>query len=199
MSPNWTKGAKGKMKRNTFTNNSGGTKPVLRKGFPILLGGLVLVLAMAMLSGCSTPEATPSQPAVPEPPELSYSVTVSAVPIQISSGNLHWHRELPDDSYTLEDVALEIHNFGDFDVPVAQLEIRVDDDASLFNIDLVVAGGTKESIALQPMMAGFDGGIHRVYLSLLDDKGGVLYQDEGEDIGPLEPVAGSGSWHSMPS
>jgi hypothetical protein len=187
------------MKRNTFNINSGGAKPAPRKGSPLLLGGLVLVLAMAILSGCSPSEATPSQPVAPEPPELSYSVTVSAVPIQISSGNLHWYRELPDDSYTLEDVTLEIQNFGDFDIPVAQLEIRVDDDASLFNIDRVVASGTKESIALQPMMAGFDGGIHRVYLSLLDDKGRVLYQNEGEDIGPLEPVAGSGSWQPMPS
>jgi len=187
------------MKRNSFTNNAGGTKPAPRKGFPIWLGGLVLLLAMALLSGCSPSDATPSQPVIPEPPELTYSVTISAIPIQVSSGNLHWHRELPDDSYTLEDLALEIRNFGDFDIPVAQLEIRVDDDAGLFNIDRVVAGGTKESIALQPMMAGFDGGVHRVYLSLLDAKGGVLYQNEGEDIGPLEPEEGTGSWHSMPS
>jgi len=187
------------MKRNTFTNNFGGAKPAPRKGFPLLYGGLVILLAMALLSGCSPSDTTPSQPVITEPPELTYSVSVSAVPIQISSGNLHWHRELPDDSYTLEDVALEIHNLGDFAIPVAQLEIRVDDDAGLFNIDRVVAGGTKESIALQPMMKGYDGGIHRVYLSLLDDKGVVLYQNEGKDIGPLEPVPGTGSWQPMPS
>jgi hypothetical protein len=173
------------MRRNSFTT--------------LFLGGLVLLLAMALLSGCSPTNATPSQPVTAEPPELSYSVTVSAVPIQISSGNLHWHRELPGDSYTLEDLALEIHNLGDSDIPVAQLEIRVDDDTSLFSVDLVVAGGAKESIALQPMMVGFDGGVHRVYLSLLDNNGGVLYQGEGQDIGPLEPVAGTGSWQSMPS
>jgi hypothetical protein len=173
------------MKRKTFTT--------------LLLGGLALLLAMALLSGCSPSNATAGQPATTEPPELSYSVTVSAVPIQISSGNLHWHRELPNDSYTLEDMALEIHNFGDSDIAVAQLEIRVDDATGLFSIDRVLAGGTKESIALQPMLAGFDGGVHRIYLSLLDDKGRVLYQDEGQDIGPLEPVPGTGSWQPMPS
>jgi hypothetical protein len=172
------------MKRNSFTT--------------LLLGGLAIVLALALLPSCSSSEAAPAQPVVPEPPELSYSVTVSAVPIQISSGNLHWQRELPDDSYTLEDVTLEIHNFGDSDIPVAQLEIMVDDDIGLFNVDRVVAGGARESLALQPMMAGFDGGVHRVYLSLLDDKGGVLYQNEGQDIGPLEPTPGTGSWQPVP-
>jgi hypothetical protein len=186
------------MKRNTSTNNARRDKPAPRKGLSLLYGVLALVLAIAPLLGCSPPDAAPSQP-VAQPPELTYSVSVSALPIQISSGNLHWHRELPDDSYTLEDVALEIHNLGDSDVPVAQLEIRVDDDTGLFNIDQVIAGGTSESIVLQPMMAGFDGGVHRVYLSLLDDKGRVLYQNEGEDIGPLEPVPGTGSWHPMPS
>ncbi len=172
------------MKRDSFT--------------ALLFGGLGILLALALLSGCTSSEAAPAQPVVPEPPELSYSVTVSAVPIQISSGNLHWQRELPDDSYTLEDVTLEINNFGDSDIPIAQLEIRVDDDTALFNIDRVVAGGAKESLALQPMMAGFDGGVHRVSLSLLDDKGGILYQTEGEDIGPLEPIPGTGSWQSVP-
>jgi hypothetical protein len=159
-----------------------------RKSFTTLfLGGLALLLAIVLLSGCSPSGTTPGPP------------VVSAVPIQISSGNLHWYRELPDDSYTLEDLALEIQNFGDSDIPVARLEIRIDDDTGLFSIDRVVAGGTKESIALQPMMAGFDGGVHRVYLSLLDDKGGVLYQNEGQDIGPLEPTPGTGSWQPMPS
>jgi len=94
---------------------------------------------------------------------------------------------------------VEIHNLGDFDISIAQLEIMVDEDASLFNINLVIAGGTRENIALKPMMAGYDGGVHRFLVSLLDDNGGVLYQNEGEDIGPLEPESGTGSWHSMPS
>jgi hypothetical protein len=173
------------MKRNSFTT--------------LLLGGLALLLALALLPGCSSSEAASGQPAATEPPELSYSVTVSAAPLRISGGNLHWYRELPDDSYTLEDLALEINNLGDSDIPVAQLGIRVDDDTSLFDIDRVVAGGATESVALQPMMTGFDGGVHRVYLSLMDDKGGVLYQDEGQDIGPLEPTPGTGSWQPMPS
>lgn len=183
----------------TFTINSGGTKPAPRKRLPLLYAGLAILLAVVLLSGCAPLDITPSEPVIPEPPEFTYSVSVSAVPIQISSGNLHWHKDLPDDSYTLEDLALEIRNLGTFDISVAQLEIMVDDDTRLFNIDRVVAGGARESIALQPMMAGYDGGIHRVYVSLLDDKGGVLYQNEGEDIGPLEPTPGKGNWHPMPS
>jgi hypothetical protein len=181
----------------TFIISSGRAKP--RKGWPLLCGGLAIMLAMALLSGCSLSETTPSQPVIPEPPELSYSVSVSAVPIQISSGNLHWHRELPNDSYTLEDMAMEIHNLGDFDVSVAQLEIRIDDDSRLFNIDRVIASGAREIIALQPMMEGYDGGVHCVYISLLDGNGGILYQNGGQDIGPLEPEPGTGSWQPLSS
>ena len=187
------------MKGNTFTANTRGTKPLAKRGLPFLYGGLAILLAVAMLSGCSQPEETTIEPALPEPAELTYSVSVSAAPIQISSGNLHWHREQPNETYTLENMALEIHNLGDFDIPVAQLEITVDDDTKLFSLDLIIAGGARESIALQPMMEGYDGGIHRVYMSLLDGNGGVLYQNEGEDIGPLAPEPGTGSWHTMPS
>ena len=187
------------MKRNTFTINSKRIRPAPRKGKTFLYSGILILLALALLSGCSLSEKTSGEPVIPEPPEFTYSVSVSAVPIQISSGNLHWHKELPNDSYTLEDMALEIHNLGDFDIPVAQLEIRVDEDISLFNIDRIIAGGARENIALQPMMEGYDGGIHRVYVSLLDDNGGVLYQNEGENMGPLEPEPGTGNWHPMPS
>jgi len=187
------------MKRNTFSIKPKGIKPAPRKGSAFLFGGLVIILAVVMFSGCSLVEKTSNEPFIPEPPEFTYSISVSAAPIQISSGNLHWHRELPNESYTLEDMALEIYNLGDFDIAVAQLEIMVDDDTRLFNIDRIIAGGARESIALQPMMEGYDGGIHRVYMSLLDDNGGVLYRNQGEDIGPLEPEPGTGSWHSMPS
>jgi len=187
------------MKRNIFTISPKGSKPTPGKGWPFLYGGLLILLAVALLSGCSLPEKTPAEPVIPEPAEFTYSVSTSAAPIQISSGNLHWHRELPNDSYTLEDMALEIYNFGDFDISVAQLEIRVGEDSKLFNIDRVISGGERESIALQPMMEGYDGGVHRVYVALLDDNGGVLYQNKGEDIGPLEPVPGTGSWQPMTS
>jgi hypothetical protein len=187
------------MKQNTFTINSKRIRPVLRKGKTFLCSGILILLVLALFSGCSLSEKTSAEPVMPEPLEFTYSVSVSAVPIQISSGNLHWHKELPNDSYTLEDMALEIYNFGDFDIPVAQLEITVDEDVSLFNIDQIIAGGAKENIALQPMMEGYDGGIHRVYVALLDNNGGVLYRNEGEDIGPLEPEPGTGSWHPMPS
>jgi len=187
------------MKRSTFNINSKGIKPASRKGLPYLYIGLLILLAVSLFSGCSLPQKTSNELLAPEPPEFTYSVSVSAAPIQISSGNLHWHRELPKDSYTLENTALEIYNLGDFDIAVAQLEITVDEDARLFDIDLVIVGGARESIALQPMMEGYDGGVHRVYMSLLDDNGGVLYRNQGEDIGPLEPEPGTGSWHSMPN
>jgi hypothetical protein len=187
------------MKRNTFITNPKRNRAVPRKDKTFLYIVILISLALALFSGCSLSEKTSGEPVMPEPSELTYSVSVSAVPIQISSGNLHWHRELPNDSYTLENMALEIYNLGDFNIPVAQLEIRVDDDTSLFNIDRVISGGAKESIAVQPMMAGYDGGIHRVYLALLDDNGGILYQNEGEDIGPLEPKPGTGDWQPMSS
>jgi hypothetical protein len=182
------------MKRNTFTISWGALKPALAKTLPLLYGGLIILLAIALLSGCSVPEKTPSEPVIPQPLEFTYSVSISAVPIQISSGNLHWHKELPNDSYTLEDMALEIYNPGDFDILVAKLEIKVDEDTKLFNIDRAIPGGERENIVLQPMMEGYDGGTHRVYVALLDQNGGVLYQNKGEDIGPLEPIPGTGSW-----
>lgn len=187
------------MKRNTFAINSEVLKPALGKGLPFLYGGLLILLAVALLSGCSTPEKTSSEPVIPEPPEFTYGVSISAAPIQISSGNLHWHKELPNDSYTLEDMALEIHNLGDFDILVSQLEIRVDEDTRLFNIDRVIPGGERENLVVQPMMEGYDGGAHRVYVALLDQNGGVLYQNKGEDIGPLEPIPGTGSWKPVPN
>ena len=187
------------MKWNTFVISSGVLKPALGRGLPFRYGSLLILLAIALLSGCSMPEKTSSEPVIPEPPEFTYSVSISAAPIQISSGNLHWHKELPNDSYTLEDVALEIYNHGDFDILVAQLEIRVDEDTRLFNVARVIPGGERESLILQPMMEGYDGGAHRVYVALLDDNGGVLYQNKGEDIGPLEPVPGTGSWKSVPN
>jgi hypothetical protein len=187
------------MKRNTFVNNTKGIKPTIRKWKPLLFVSLVILLAVALFSGCSLPQKTSRELLAPEPPELTYSVSVSAAPIQISSGNLHWHRELPNSSYTLEDAALEIHNLGDFDIAVAQLEITVDDDTRYFDINLVIVGGARESLTLQPMMEGYDGGVHRVYMSLLDGNGEVLYRNQGEDMGPLEPEPGTGSWHPMPS
>jgi hypothetical protein len=69
----------------------------------------------------------------------------------------------------------------------------------LCNIDRLITGGARENIALQPMMEGYDGGVYRVYVALLDENGGILYQNEGENIGQLKPEPGTGSWHAMPS
>jgi electron transfer flavoprotein beta subunit len=49
------------------------------------------------------------------------------------------------------------------------------------------------------LMEGYDGGAHRVYVALLDHNGMVLYQNKGEDIGPLEPIPGTGSWKAVPN
>ena len=182
------------MKRSTLNTKSKGINSVSRNGLRYLYIGILILLTLVLFSGCSLSEKTSGEPVISEPPEFTYSVSISAVPIQISSGNLHWHKELPNDSYTLEDIALEIHNLGDFDILVTQLEIRVDEDTRLFDIDRVIPGGERESLALQPMMEGYDGGVHRFYIALLDDNGGVLYQNKGEEIGPLEPVPGTGSW-----
>ena len=166
-----------------------------------------MLLAAAPLSGCSTPQITASEipaikitssePAIPKPSELTYNTSISAPPIQISSGNLHWHKKLPDDSYTLEDIAIEIYNFGDYDISVAQLEITVDDDTRLLTVDRVIHGGEKSNLVFQPMMEGYDGGTHRVHVALLDENGGVLYQNSGENMGPLEPIPGTGSWKPL--
>jgi len=166
----------------------------MKQNILILCGGLLLLLAIALPLGCSTPEIKSSEPVIPEPSKFTYDISISAPPIQISGGNLHWHKKLPNDSYTLEDIAIEICNFGDFDILVAQLEITVDDNTRLLNIDRVIPAGERKNLAVQPMMEGYDGGAHRVYVALLDQNGGVLCQNNGEDVGPLEPVPGTGSW-----
>jgi len=182
------------MKPKIFTTTSEVVKRAAGKGVPLLCGGLFLLLAVALLLGCSPPETTSSEPVKPEPAKFTYSVSISAPPIQISGGNLHWHKKLPDDSYTLEDMTIEIYNFGDSDILVARLEVRVDEDTRSFNIDRVIPAGERENLVVQPMMEGYDGGAHRIYIALLDQNGRLIYQDKGQDVGPLEPIPGTGSW-----
>ena len=156
--------------------------------------GLFTLFALALLSGCSAPEITSSEQVIPEEPEFAYSISISALPIQISGGNFHWHKKLPNNPYTLEDVAMEIYNFGDFDILLAQLGMRVDENSRLFNIDMVIPGGARTSLVVQPMMEGYDGGTHIAYMALLDENSEILYESDGYEIGPLEPVPGTGSW-----
>ncbi len=162
--------------------------------------GLFILFAVALLLGCSTPEITYSERViprvVPEESEFAYSnsISISAPPIQISGGNLHWHKKLPNNTYTLEDLAIEIYNFGDFDILVAQLEMRVDENSRLFNVDMVIPGRERKSLVVQPMMEGYDGGTHIVYVALIDENSEILYESDGHEIGPLEPVPGTGSW-----
>jgi len=47
------------------------------------------------------------------------------------------------------------------------------------------------------MMEGYDGGTHIVYVALLDENGEILYESDGHEIGPLEPVPGTGSWKQV--
>jgi hypothetical protein len=187
------------MKQNTSTIGSGLLERIVGKGVPYLYGGLLMLLALALLSGCSTPQTTPIEQATPEPSGLTYSISISTPPIQISGGNLHWHKELPGDSYTLEDLTVEIYNFGNFDILVAQLEVTVDEDTKLLNINSVIHGGERKSLVFQPMMEDYDGGTHHIYMSLLDENGDILYKNKGEPIGPLEPTPGTGSWKPVPN
>jgi len=186
------------MKQNNSTIGSGLFKRV-GGNMSFLCGGLLILFAVALLSGCSTPRSTSIEQVIPEPSGLSYSVSTSAPPIQISSGNLHWHKKLPSDSYSLEDMTIEMYNFGDFDILVAQLEITVDEDTRLLDINSVIHGGERKSMVFQPMMEGYDGGTHHVYMALLDENDGILYENKGESIGPLEPTPGTGSWKPAPN
>ena len=114
--------------------------------------GLCILFAVGLLSGCSAPEITPSEQVIPEESEFTYSISISVPPIRISGGNLHWHKKLPNNTYTLEDVAIEIYNFGDFDILLAHLGVRVDENSRLFNIDMVLPSGEKTILVVEPVM-----------------------------------------------
>ncbi|MFC2063446.1 hypothetical protein ACFLS8_05865 [Chloroflexota bacterium] len=168
---------------------------------------MVCVLLAALLagSGCAVPETARSEPTTPTATEatfgkaeFTYSISISAPPLRISDGNLHWHKKLPNNTYTLEDMAIEIANFGDFDILVSRLEIRIDGDSRLFDVDMVIPGATSQSLVIQPMMTGYDGGTYTVYVASLDEGGAVLCESAGHEIGPLEPVAGTGIWNQLP-
>ena len=164
----------------------------LNKGLLILL-----LFVLVSLPACAAFNITTGEPVTPEEPEFTYSTGVSTPPIRISGGNLHWHKKLPDTTYTLEDAAIEIHNFGDSDITVAQLEITVDEDSKLFEIGTTVSGKTRENVVIHPLMEGYDGGIHTIYVSLLDENGRTLYENNGQEVGPLQPVPGTGSWQPI--
>jgi len=189
------------MERNIFAAWPEVLKRAVEKGASFLGGGLFILFAAALLVGCSAPEITSEitsgEQVIPEESELAYSVSISASLIQISGGNLHWHKQLPNNTYTLEDVAIEIYNFGDFDILVAQLEMRVDENSRLFNVDMVIPAGARESLIVQPVMEGYDGGTHTTYVALLNENGEILYESDGHEIGPLEPISGTGNWKQV--
>jgi len=164
-------------------------------------GSFIILFAVVLLLGCAAPEIaseiTSGEQVIPEEPEFVSSISISAPQIQISGGNLHWHKKLPNSTYTLEDMAVEIYNFGDSDILVAQLEMRVDENGRLFNVDMVIPARARESLIVQPMMEGYDGGTHTTYVALLDENGEILYESDGHEIGPLEPIPGTGSWKQV--
>ena len=161
------------------------------------IGLFIILFAIVLLLGCSAPEITSSEQVIPEESGLAYSVSISAPSIQISGGNLHWHKQLPNNTYTLENAAIEVYNFGDFDILVTQLEMRVDENSRLFNVDMVIPARARESLIVQPMMEGYDSGTHTTYVTLLDENGELLYESDGHEIGPLEPIPGTGSWNKV--
>ncbi len=75
--------------------------------------------------------------------------------------------------------------------------MRVDENSRLFNVDMIIPGREVKSLVVQPMMEGYDGGTHVVYVALLDENGKILYENNGEEIGPLDPVPGTGNWKKM--
>jgi len=161
----------------------------------------IILFAVVLLLGCAAPEIaseiTSGEQVIPEEPEFVSGISISAPQIRISGGNLHWHKQLPNKTYTLEDMAIEIYNFSDSDILVAQLEVKVDENGKLFNVAIVIPARTRESLIVQPMMEGYDGGTHTTYLALLDENGGILYESDGHEIGPLEPIPGTGSWKQV--
>lgn len=175
---------------------------MVKKGTSFLgIGFFIILFAIVLLLGCAAPEIaseiTSGEQVIPKELEFVSSISISAPPIQISGGNLHWHKQLPNSTYTLEDMAIEIYNFGDFDILVAQLEMRVDENSRLFNIDMVIPARARESLIVQPMMEGYDGGTHTTYVALLGENGEILYESDEYEIGPLEPIPGTGSWKQV--
>jgi len=158
-----------------------------------------IMLMAVLFAGCVTPEVEPEEQAAPATPEFACSTNISAPPILINGGNLQWHRQLPESKYTLEVMAVEVYNFGDFDILVTRLEVRVDGNSRFFNIDMAISGGTRENLVIQPMMAGYDGGTHVIGVMLLGEDGKPLCDGGGCEVGPLEPVPGTGSWEQVQS
>lgn len=148
---------------------------------------LLLFSVVALVSGCSVLGMTDSGPDTMTQPGFTYGVGLSAAPIKIDGGNLAWHRRLPDDTYTLEAIAIGVLNSGEFGIFIAQLEVVIDGKAKLFDVEQLVPGGTEKNLVVQPMMNGYDGGSHFVYIALLNDEGRLLAHNSGEVVGPLAP------------
>lgn len=131
---------------------------------------------------------TPDQQLLVKESKFTYSKCISLPQILIRGGNLHWHKRLPNTTYTLETATIEIYNFGNIDIVVDQMELKVDTDRKLFNINRMVPARTVESVVVYPEMEGYNGGTHIVSVALLDEKNRILYESSRQEMGPLEPA-----------
>ena len=156
---------------------------------------IALLIALVLALGCCTSEIPSNKQVTQGEFEFTYSKITSVPSIQISSGNLVWHKKLPSTTYTLEGSEIEIYNFGDVDTFVARLEMKVGENSKVFDINMVVPAGVKRSVVVEPMIEGYDGGTHIVDIALLDENGRILYEADSQEVGPLEPVMGSVCWN----
>ncbi len=157
---------------------------------------LSIVLLVMLLAGCNTVEVA-TEPVKDIPPindtlptkdippagNLLSSITESEPQIQITGGLLLWHRTLPQETFTLEDIAIEIYNYGDFAIEVLALEIIIDGEGHTYRLDsmrvdpgpILVQPEEKIEVAIQPMLGGYHNGNHIIVIKLLSPSGAVLY------------------------
>ena len=150
---------------------------------------LLLVVLLVMLVGCNTVEVATEPvkdtPLVVTPPvdELLFTVTESEPQIQITGGLLIWHRTLPQETFTLEDITVEIYNYGDFAIEVLSLELLVDGESQIYRLDsmrgtsgvVLIRAEEKIEVAIQPMLEGYSDSPHVIVIKLLSPSGAALY------------------------
>jgi len=160
--------------------------------------GIFIAFVSIFLFGCVVLTMVKDDWVIAEQTGFTFFVSTSEPMVRISGGNLHWHKKLPDETYVLEDLAIEVQNTGDADGTWVQMELVVDGDRQLFDVGSVIPAGARQTVVVRPMMAGYDGGTHNIYIALLGADGLVLASNE-QVVGPLAPVAGTGSWQPVPS
>lgn len=116
---------------------------------------------------------------------LEISTIISQPLVLITGGNLDWHKRLPETTFALEIIALEVKNFTDSDVFLNRLKIRVDEgQTEIIPIDFLISAQSSREITVRPSLKGFEGGCHRIYLAFLNPNGQVICF-RNEKVGPL--------------